>query len=64
MRYFETMFMEEDNQFIAQLDKKTIKKFYTILIWQNKPMTLNFLRNYNMTFGNSEQLLPDFKSGY
>lgn len=26
MRYFETRFMEEANQFIAQLDKKTIKK--------------------------------------
>jgi phage-related protein len=26
MRYFETRFMEEANLFIAQLDKKTIKK--------------------------------------
>ncbi len=26
MRYFETRFMEEANQFVAQFDKKTIKK--------------------------------------
>ena len=31
MRYFETMFMEEANEFIAKLDPKTIKKiFYNI----------------------------------
>lgn len=31
MRYFETMFMEEANEFIAELDPKTIKKiFYNI----------------------------------
>jgi len=62
MRYFETRFMEEANQFIAQLDKKTIKKFYTTLIWQNKPMIRNFLRNYNKIFGSSEPYLPEFKS--
>jgi len=26
MKYFETRFMEESNQFIAELDPKTIKK--------------------------------------
>lgn len=31
MRYFETRFMEEANEFIAELDSKTIKKiFYNI----------------------------------
>jgi len=31
MKYFETRFMEEANEFIAKLDPKTIKKiFYNI----------------------------------
>lgn len=31
MRFFETKFLEEANEFIAQLDAKTIKKiFYNI----------------------------------
>lgn len=31
MRYFETRFMEEANEFIARLDSKTMKKiFYNI----------------------------------
>lgn len=62
MRYFETRFMEEANQFVAQFDKKTIKKFYITSIWQNKPMTQLFLKNFKMISGSSELSMPDFKS--
>jgi hypothetical protein len=51
MRYFETRFLEEANEFIATLDSKTAKKSFTTLILQNKRMTQNFLKNCNMIFG-------------
>jgi hypothetical protein len=50
MRYFETRFLEEANEFIAGLDSKTAKKiFYNIdlaeqtkkvIIWQLKKLKL------------------------
>jgi len=42
MRYFETMFMEEADEFISELDPKTIKKYFTILTLQNRPMTQSY----------------------
>ncbi len=62
MKYFETMFMEEANEFIAKLDPKTIKKYFTTLTLPNKQMTRNYSRNYKMTFGNFGQNLVGFKS--
>ena len=62
MKYFETRFMEEANEFIAELDPKTIKKYFTTLTWLNKRMTPNYSKNFKMTFGNFGQNLEDFKS--
>lgn len=48
MRYFETRFMEEANEFIAQLDSKTVKKiFYNIDLAEqtNAPKLLKKLQN-------------------
>ncbi len=48
MRYFETRFMEEANEFITELDPKTIKKiFYTIDLAEqtNDPKLFKKLRN-------------------
>jgi hypothetical protein len=61
MRYFETKFLEEADEFISGLDRKTIKKSFTILTLLNRPMTQNFLRNFKMTFGSFGQNTQDFK---
>ena len=61
MRFFETKFLEEADEFIGHLASPPLKKFYTISIWPNKPTTQNFLRNYKMTFGNSEPNSLDYK---
>ncbi len=48
MRYFETRFMEEANEFIAELDPKTIKKiFYNIDLAEqtNDPKLFKKLQN-------------------
>lgn len=48
MRYFETRFMEEANEFIAQLDSKIIKKiFYNIDLAEqtNDPKLFKKLQN-------------------
>ncbi len=48
MRYFETRFMEEANEFIAELDSKTIKKiFYNIDLAEqtNDPRLFKKLQN-------------------
>lgn len=48
MRYFETRFMEEANQFVAQFDKKTIKKIlYNIDLAEqtNDPTLFKKLQN-------------------
>ena len=48
MRYFETRFMEEANEFIAELNQKTIKKiFYNIDLAEqtNDPKLFKKLQN-------------------
>jgi phage-related protein len=48
MRYFETKFMEEANEFVAKLDSKTIKKiFYNIDLAEqtNDPKLFKKLQN-------------------
>ena len=48
MRYFETRFMEEANEFIAELDPKTVKKiFYNIDLAEqtNDPKLFKKLQN-------------------
>jgi hypothetical protein len=65
MRFFETKFLEEVDDFISQLDPKTIRKiFYNIeiLTLLNRQMTQNFSRNFRMTFGSFGQSSQDFKS--
>lgn len=48
MRYFEARFMEEVNKFIAELDRKTVKKiFYNIDLAEqtNDPKLFKKLQN-------------------
>ena len=48
MRYFETLFLEEANEFIAELDTKTAKKiFYNIDLAEqtNDPRLFKKLKN-------------------
>jgi phage-related protein len=48
MRYFETRFLEEANEFISELDSKSIKKiFYNIDLAEqtNDPKLLKKLQN-------------------
>ena len=61
MKYFETRFMVEANEFIAGLDKKTIKKIFYNIDLAEQTNDPKFIRNYKMTFGNYEQNLVDFK---
>jgi len=64
MKYFETRFMEEANEFISELDPKTVKKIFYNITLLNRLMTQNYSRNYRMKFGNFAQNLLDFKSDY
>ncbi len=64
MRFFETKFLEEADEFISQLDTKTIKKIFYNIDLLNRPMTKNFLRNFKMTFGSFGQSSQDFKSDF
>ena len=45
MRYFETIFLEEAEDFIAALDPKTIKKVFYNIDLAEQPMILNFSKN-------------------
>ena len=42
MKYFETRFLEEAEEFISKLDSKTIKRSFTTSTLLNKRMTQNF----------------------
>jgi hypothetical protein len=64
MRFFETKFLEEADEFISQLDPRQSRKSFTILTLLNRPMTQNFLRNFKMTFGSFGQSSQDFKSDF
>jgi len=61
MRYFDTRFMNEADEFIAQLDLKTAKKIFYIIDLVEQTNDLKFSRNYRMTFGNLERNLRDFR---
>lgn len=63
MQYFETRFLEEADKFISTLDLKTARKvFYNIDLAEQT--TQDFSRNLNMTFGNLEHFILDFKLGF
>jgi hypothetical protein len=63
MQYFETRFLEEADKFISTLDLKTARKvFYNIDLAEQT--TQDFSRNLNMTFGNLEHFIQDFKLGF
>lgn len=64
MRYFETKFLEEADEFISGLDRKTIKKiFYNIDLAEqtNDPKLFKKLQNDIWEFRTK---LQDFKSGF
>ena len=46
MRYFETKFLDEADEFIAKLDQKAIEKSFTTLTLQNKRMNQDCSRNF------------------
>ncbi len=67
MKYFETMFMEEANMFLAELDPKTIKKiFYNIDLAEhtNDPKLFKKLHNdiweFRTRYGGSQIRLLAF----
>lgn len=63
MQYFETRFLEEADKFISTLDLKTARKvFYNIDLAEQTNQ--DFSRNLNMTFGNLEHFIQDFKLGF
>ena len=63
MQYFETRFLEEADKFISTLDLKTARKvFYNIDLAEQT--TQDFSSNLNMTFGNLEYFIQDFKLGF
>ncbi len=61
MRFFETKFLEEANEFISQLDQKLSEKSSITLISQNKQMTQYFSKNYKTIFGSLERNMQVFK---
>ncbi len=60
MKYFETIFLEEANKFIAKLDSKTVRKIFYNMILRNKPTIQNFSRSCKAVFGSFEQDTRDF----
>ena len=63
MQYFETRFLEEADQFTSTLDLKTARKvFYNIDLAEQT--TQDCSRNLNMTFGNLEHFIQDFRLGF
>jgi len=64
MRFFETKFLEEADEFISQLDTKTIKKIFYNIDLAEQTNDPNFLRNFKMTFGSFGQSSQDFKSDF
>jgi hypothetical protein len=51
------MFMEEANEFIAELAPKLLKKYFIILTLRSKRMTQSYSKNYKMKFGSFAQNL-------
>lgn len=55
MRYFETKFLEETDEFIANLDLKTIKKILYNIDLAEQTNDPRLLKNYKVIFGSLEQ---------
>lgn len=64
MRYFNTLFLEEADEFIASLKTKTAKKVFTTLTWQNRQMIHGFLKNYKKISGSLEPSTKDNRYGF
>ena len=61
MRFFETKFLVEADEFIGALGQPTIKKILYNIDLAEQTNDPNFLRNYKMRFGNSEPNSLDYK---
>lgn len=60
MQFFNTRFLEEAVHFIAGLDPKTAKKvLYKIDLAEQTNDPKLFLKNFNMTYGNSGLNMQD-----
>jgi len=61
MRYFETKFLEEADEFISGLDRKTVRKILYNIDLAEQSNDPKLLRNFKMTFGSFGQSSQDFK---
>lgn len=59
MRYFETKFLEETDEFIANLDLKTIKKILYNIDLAEQTNDPRLLKNYKVIFGSLEQTMAE-----
>jgi phage-related protein len=56
MRYFETRFMLEANDFIAKLDQKSIKKIFYNIDLAEQTNDPKLLKNFKVIFGSLKKL--------
>lgn len=59
MRYFETKFLEETDEFIANLYLKTIKKILYNIDLAEQTNDPRLLKNYKVIFGSLEQTMAE-----
>lgn len=59
MRYFETKFLEETDEFIANLDLKTIKKILYNIDLAEQTNDPRLFKNYKVIFGSLEQTMAE-----
>jgi len=64
VRYFETRFMLEANDFIAKHDQKSIKKIFYNIDLAEQTNDPKLLKNFKVIFGSLEQNIGDNKSGF
>jgi len=64
MRYFETRFLQEAEEFISRQEQKTVRKIIYNIDLAEQTNDPKLFKNFKTKFGNFVLIMQVFKSGY
>ena len=64
MKYFETRFLEEANEFISGLETKTVRKIFYNIDLAEQTNDPRLLKNFKMIFGSFGPHMQEFRSDF
>jgi hypothetical protein len=64
VKYFETRFLEEAEEFISELDSKAVKKIFYNIDLAAQTNDPRLLKKLKMKYGSFGQNMQDFNLGY